>query len=278
MSFVAKMARTISGTWLTGKNSGARATLEDIRAGRLHGVSLPEGNYVSGAPEEFRADTGESGAELLALLLPPPTIASLHDGAIRESLAEVYSIARIGRQGTRGWESVAYYTVDDNEGCVAVAKFLPGACVAAASSDDPTRSFDTAAAFALAPPNLRAELASLCALPIFEVAGASTVTTIFWSDGGFLQGPEPWPTCYIFGGEIFQRELLDEEAWKTEASEHYGLEGFGAEAIVQMARRSSADRPGVLSEQELRFLVPLDSKHRTEALDQLFSGGFFKAT
>jgi hypothetical protein len=277
MNTMVKTARAISGTWLTGENAGARATLADVRAGLLHGVSLPEGDYVSGDAEEFRADTGESGAELLALLLPPPTVTSLYDGAVRESLAAVHSIARIGRQDTQSWEDLEHYIVDDNGGCTAIAAFLPRGCAVAASSDDPTRTFDAAAAIARAPLHLQAELSSLCALPIFQFQGKSLVTAVFWSEGDVFAGPEPWPVCYIYGGEIFRKELLDDEAWKAEFPEEYGASRSDADAIVQLARRSSAGRPIALSEQEIRFLVPPDSKHRAEAIDQLFSGGVFKA-
>lgn len=277
MSTTGKTGRLVSGTWVAGENTGKRAIIEGVRAGGLCAHSLPEGALIFGNAEEFRADTGESGAELLALLLPPPTVASLYDGAIRESLAAVHSIARIGRQDTQSWEDLEHYIVDDNGGCTATAAFLPRGCVVAASSDDPTRTFDTSAAIARAPLHLQAELSSLCALPVFQFQGKSLVTAVFWAEGHVFAGPEPWPICYIYGGEIFRKEFLDDEAWKVEFPEEYGASRSDADAIVQIARRSSAGRPIALSEQEIQFLVPPDSKHRAEALDQLFSGGVFKA-
>jgi hypothetical protein len=278
MSALREDERGIHGTWIAGENTGERATIKEVRAGWLYAHRLPEGTPVSGDAAEFRADTGETGMALLERLLSRPKVASLFNGAMRESLAAVYSIARVGRDDTHGWEDTDRYIVGDSEGCTAIAAFLPAGCVVATSNKDPSRKFDTSAALAVAPPTLRAELAALCALPVFQFQGRSAITAIFWSEGEFFEGPEPWPNCYIFGGEIFHHELLDEEAWKARFPEWHSSTREEAEAIAQIARRSSRGCPTALSAQEIRFLVPPDSKHRDEALDQLFSGGVFKAT
>jgi hypothetical protein len=140
----------------------------------------------------------------------------------------------------------------------------------------PASSPPVATTIALAPPKLRAGLDSLCQLPIFEFGGPPRITAVFWSEGEYFQGPEPWPSSYTFGGEIFRSELLDEETWLEAFAEERESHRRVAEGIVKIARRSLAARPVVLSRQEMALLIPPDSKHRNEAIKELLDGGIFE--
>jgi hypothetical protein len=63
-------------------------------------------------------------------------------GCVREALAAAYSVARIGLQETRAWETPLSYVADDNQGNVGVIEFRHDGAVAAVSARAPERPFD----------------------------------------------------------------------------------------------------------------------------------------
>lgn len=271
---IMKPKQIIMGRWIAGSNRGQQAVVSDVRTGVLYTLA-PDGALLFGSSQEFCADTGESGEALLNLLLPSPRASDLFLGALRESLAAVYSVAKIGRQDTRAWDQLDLYVVDDNEGNAAAVQFLSEGCVGAISNHDPSRDFNFAEAVAMAPLRLRQTLASLCRIPLFQDDGRPRVTAVFWAESGRLRGPEPWWATYLFGAELLRRELLDEEDWKDEAMKHYDLDDATAFAITQITRRAHPLEPIVLTKEEAALLSPHRSAYYDESFQQLLSGGRF---
>src|SRR5215471_14989429 len=95
--------RRVAGAWVSGARAGISAEIADVRAGNLRTVSA-DGRTIFGPPEEFRADTGESGDRLLELLLPWPSVSALFHGCAREALASAHTVAVIGLEETRAWD------------------------------------------------------------------------------------------------------------------------------------------------------------------------------
>jgi hypothetical protein len=273
MSMVAR--GNVAGKWLSGPNSGSRARVLDILAGRLQ-TELPEQTVVSGPPSDFRADTGESGDDLLALLLPWPRLDDFFRGVVRESLASANSLARIGRQSTSAWDAPNGYIVNDGEGGQAYVSFTACGCVAAANSCEFARDFDYEAAVAQAPDDLREALRTVCQLPFFQWEGRPQITAVFWGLPETLGGPEPWPTIYVSGAEVVRRELLSEESWRTESAAHNDLTESTVDVIVQIARRAVVTQPTTLTKAELAQLVPPGSAHYEEAVEEILGGGAFR--
>lgn len=274
MSKIAGQHIHIAGEWTSGPNAGLRGVATDVRAGVLYATG-PDGILRIGSPEDFRADTGESGDQLLEILLPWPHHSTLFQGAVRESLGAAHSVALIGQQDTRAWDRPNRYIVDDNEGNAAVVQFLPGACVSAASSHDAARVLDPAKAIVTAPAGLQDALAPLLDLPLLEFDHCPRITAVFWSHDATLAGHEPWFRTYLFGGEIFRRELMSDDAWRAESFEHYGLNNSISMTITQIVRRALPREVVVLTKEEETLLFPKDSKFRDEAIEQLVSGGVF---
>jgi len=82
---------------------------------------------------------------------------------------------------------------------------------------------------------------------------------------------------YLFGGELFRCELLDDEAWKAEAADQYDLNEDVAAAIIQIARRRQTPRQIImLTGEESALVLPPDSEHRAEAIEQLTRSDVFK--
>jgi hypothetical protein len=265
----------VFGTWLSGPNVGKRQQALDVRAGMLY-TEILNCEPAFGSPSEFRADTGETGDGLLALLLPWPRRDDFFRGVVRESLAAASCLAQIGRQETRAWELPNNYIVDDGEGGRAVVSFTAGGCVAAMCSDECPRDFDDEAAAEQAPAELREALRSVCRLPFFEWEGRPRLTAVFWGLHETLDGPEPWPTIYNGGAEVLRHELLSEDFWRTESASHYDLQELTVDVIVHIARRAVVERPTLLTEGELAQIVPPGSAHYDEAVEELLGGGAFR--
>jgi hypothetical protein len=264
----------VSGEWTSGPNAGLRAAIFDIRAGMLYTVG-PDRTQIIGAPDDFRAGTGESGDTLMERLLPWPNRSALFHGAIREALADAHSVAMVGQQDTRAWDRRDCYIVDNNEGDTGAVRFLLGACIGAVSSHDPTRPFDHITAIVAAPSELQEDLSSLCMLPLFDFGGRPRITAVFWSDGDSLCGPEPWHISYQYGGELFRRELLSDELWQEEAAEHYELIMAITTMIIGIAKRATPRQLIMLTEEESTILFPKDSDYHNEAIEQLVNGNVF---
>jgi hypothetical protein len=265
-------AITISGEWIAGPNDGERATLSGVRAGLVYGLRA-NGTRVSGSASDFVADTGETGEAVLGLLLPNPRASTLLRGTVRESLAAAYSIATLGRQETRAWDECYTYVADDGEGNSGIVKFDPDGASGALNDHDFHRNFDVDGAVALAPVGQRGTLRSLVDLPIFQYNGRRTITSVFWTEGGLLCGPEAWFKIYIFGGELLRRELMDDREWQGEANEYYEISEALVDIIIRITGRLLPLNPIALTREELSLLVPDDAPFRTEALEQLFGGG-----
>jgi hypothetical protein len=239
---------------------------------------LPDGGHLLGRPEDFRADTGESGDALMSRLLPNPSVEAFFHGVVRRCLAGVCSLARFGRQDAHAWDSPGRYLVNDGEGNVAGALFLPdGRCVAAVSDHESSRAIDLATLAPRLPAGVYEPLASLFALP-FLTSEYSSMTAVFWESGGKLCADEPWHLAYRFGGHIFRDELLGDEAWKAASEEEHGLPEGLADQILAIARRARWGQRIDVTEAEIALLVPSTSKHRDDALEELLYGGVFHAT
>ncbi|HEU4409118.1 MAG TPA: hypothetical protein VFS43_27925 [Polyangiaceae bacterium] len=247
-----------------------------MRAGSLFTTS-PDGGYLLGRPEDFRADTGESGDALMSLLLPNPSAEAFFRGVVRRCLVGVRSIARFGRQDARAWDSPGRYLVNDGEGNVAGALFLPnGRCVAAVHDHESSRAIDLAALAARVPVGLYGPLAALASLPFLTSGHPPGVTAVFWEGGGKLCADEPWHTAYEFGGHVFRDELMGDAAWKAASEEEHELPGGLADLVLAISRRAVWGQRIELTEAEISLLVPSDSKHRDDGLEELLYGGVFQ--
>jgi hypothetical protein len=202
-----------------------------------------------------------------------PAWRSLFHGAVRESLAAAYSVARIGTQDTNAWETPIVYVADDNQGNVGVVEFWVDGAVGAVNAHTPKRRFDRARAIDLAPPAVRDALIRVCDLPLLQEGLG--VSAAFWTVGEFMQSSESWrDTCL---SEVFETELLADSAWETEGARLSSLAPGVANLIIAIARRAVVRAPMVtLSDRELRQLVPKGSKHEHEALNLLTSEGLFE--
>jgi len=267
------LVRQTRGCWISGKHAGTRAVLADVRVGMIH-TRDQGGTLMAGHPREFAAESGESGDDLLVLSMPRPAWRGLFQGAVRESLAAARSVARIGTQDTHAWEEPIRYVADDNQGNVGIIEFVAEGAVAAISWRAPRRPLDYAQITTIVPPALQDALHRVCNLPL--LMGDGGASTVFWTVGNLIDGPEPWHKTYLFGAELFRRELLPNLAWETEGAIQYGLTPELAHLASAISERAAVRRPLVeLSREELAALVPGDSKHREEALDLLFSDGLF---
>ena len=206
-----------------------------------------------------------------------PMWRSLFYGSLRQSLAAVSAVARIGTQGTNAWERPLRYVTDDNQGNVGVVEFRVDGAIGAIIARASKRQFDLAGTLDLAPPTVREALLKVCDLPLLqEGPGVPTgVSEAFWTVGEFMQSSESWDdTCL---SEVFEAELLSESAWETEGTRYFGLAPGVASLVIAIARRAVVRAPIVtLSDRELRQLVPKAAKHEDEALSLLTSEGLFE--
>ncbi len=268
----------ILGRWRAGRAAGREAEIIDVRAGNLVAVDA-DGALSFGDPRHFQAATGETGEALMRLLLPPPTTLELYRGAIRESLAALWSTAQIGHVDTRGWETCSDYIIDDGEGCMAIVQFVGHECVAAAYSDDPSRHYDPRPAIARMPAELRPIAAEIIALPFFAGPGGARQTSLFWSEAGVIVGAEPWPILYTYTGDILRRELLRDDAWRLEAREHYELpDEVMAEILGIAAHALLPPRPVPVPQRSLQLIIPPSAPHAAMVLEQAASDGVFRVT
>jgi hypothetical protein len=213
----------------------------------------------------------------MSLLLPNPPAEAFFRGVVRRCLVGVSTLARSGRQDARAWDSPGRYLVNDGEGNVAGALFLPnGKCVAAANDHESSRSVDLAALAARLPVGVYEPLASLFALPFLTSDYSSGVTAVFWESGGKLCADEPWHAAYRFGGHIFRDELMDDAAWRAASEEEHELSDRLADLILALSLRARWGQRIEVTEAEISALLPSDSKHRDEGLEELLYGGVFQ--
>lgn len=212
----------IEGQWLVGPNRGMEAEVVDFRAGNLVAVG-PAGQLQFGPPQSFRAQSGAEGDDLMRLLLPNPSTTDLYRGAMRESLANIWSTSELGHVDTRAWENLTEYIVDNGEGCLAFIRFMGRDCVGIAYSDDPHRSYALDSIIPDMPSRLRQTAREICGLPFFVYEGKAQCTAAFWSNGDELVGAEPWHEVYKFSGDVLRGELLHEAAWRSEAEETHEM-------------------------------------------------------
>jgi hypothetical protein len=228
-----------------------------------------------GHPDEFAATSGESGDDLLNAAMPWPSWHNLFHGAVRESLATVHSVAKIGIQDTRAWERPLCYVVDNNEGDAGLMEFSVQGAVAAISCHDPHRRFDSTRAIECAPISLRNALRGLCDAPLLR--SGSGVTAVFWTEGELVQGPEPWFRIYQFGGELFRSELLPNLTWRTDGAVRYDLTPELTDLVIAIANRATIRTPVVhVTERESGALIPSGSRYAAEARALLLSDGIFE--
>ncbi len=221
-------------------------------------------------------------------LTPWPTWKNLFHGCMREALAAVNAIAKMGIQGTNAWQKPIWYVSDDNQGIawqkpiwyvsddtcgnVGIIEFSENGIFAAVNAKERDRNFDWALAIKLAPPLQQDALRKLCELPpLNEFYGVSAV---FWSVGEFLDGPGNWEDILRSGAELFERELLPDSLWVTKGAFHSDLTPELARLAIAIAGRATIRVPLVqLSEDELRQLVPKGSNHEREAFELLVGDG-----
>jgi hypothetical protein len=204
----------------------------------------------------------------------PPTPAALRYGAVREAIVAAASTARLGFGETRAWDSLADYIISDGTGCLGVVRFDWNGCVAAFTSSNPWRELDVASAIASAPELHRQNLRDVCRLPLLAESNHPGITTLFWSDGGPLAGPDAWPTTYAYGGDLLHREALDDQRWTGEATEYWAVEVEALSVIVATARRRVGTvGPMAISAADYHCIVPADAPHRIDAVELLRSLG-----
>lgn len=266
--------RHIPGHWISGKNVGRIGVLVDFAAGLIYARGS-DGTLTMGQPDEFAAASGESGEDLLNAAMPWPSWRNLFHGAVREALAAVHSVAKIGIQDTNAWERPLRYVVDNNEGDAGLIEFSVDGAVAATSCHDPNRPFDSAEAIECAPLNLQDTIRRLCDAPLLR--SAPGVSAVFWTEGEFVQGPEPWPRIYKFGAELFRNELLPHTAWQTEGALQYALTPELTDLVIAIANRATIRTPVVhVTERELDALIASGSLYAAEARALLLSDGIFE--
>jgi hypothetical protein len=198
-------------------------------------------------------------------------------GAVRDSLANVSSLAESGPEDTRAWERPLDYVVSDNQGNVGVAEFVADGAIAAMIARSPSRTFDAESALTRAPSRWRAGLRRLCELPL--LTKPYQVTGILWTEGDLLAGPESWTDVWWSGAEVFEHELMEDDAWRGPGAEYYGVSAAVAQVAITLARRAEARAPLLrLTQFELRQLVPEHSKHAEAAMELLFGQGMFEIT
>lgn len=265
-SRMAFLRESIHGRWIRGENSPSAGTVLDFQAGRLITDCDPNpGITLDGLPDEFLSDAGDSGHELLARLLRPPRLDELRYGAFREAVAFANSVALYGFGETRAWETKTTYIADTGEGSCGIVRFFPEACVAAMINYDPHRSYNVAAHTNQVPTRLRGHLRKLCATPMLNSEHQRRISAVFWSEGGLVVGSEPWPTLYEFGGEIFRREMLDDDTWLVEARAYYEPEPRVLETSIHIARQLLSAPSVRLSDVEETTLLPEAAPNVAEA-------------
>ena len=204
-------------------------------------------------------------------ILERPTLAALRHGALREMLANACSTARIGRQQTRDWEDLETYIADDNEGRVAVARFVGGACIVAAFSDDPCRDYDISLAVSQVPPELGEAAEEIVELPIFD-----GLTAIFWASEGAMTSGEPWHETYSYGGDIFANEFLPDSDWiATCGVGDYDFSEDLACRIVEVSARPPVGGATRLHPEDVESMFPA-GPFAAQALAELYSCGLYK--
>jgi hypothetical protein len=265
----------ISGQWVAGPNAGERATLCEVRAGRVFGL-LADGTRVLGSPDDFISETGETGEILLKFLLPNPRASTLLHGTVREALAAACSVAMLGQQETRAWDQDYTYVIDDGEGNCGVVMFDRSGVVGALYMHDAKRNFDVDHAVSLAPAEQQEMLHSLVVLPILQHDGNRSITSVFWTEGGLLHAAEAWHKVYRFGGELLRHELMEDREWRAEATEYYAFSESLIDSIIRFTNRLDPLTPIFLTNEELSKIIPQDAPFRAIALEQLFSGGVVK--
>ena len=166
------------------------------------------------------------------------------------------------------------YLVDDNEGCGIVVSFVLDGGVALACCDDPCRPLEVASAIRAAPDEVAAVLDELRKLPFFS-SFDRRFTAMFWSTDGSLESAEPWYRTYAFGGEILSNELMDDDDWRVEGGEYYGVDSFATNAMCEIADRVRPGFPTTLCEAEVELIAPRSANYRDEAIQDLVSGGVF---
>ncbi len=268
------VAGPLSGRWRTRSRSRPVHVI-DFRAGNLVTVD-DSGTREFGPPGSFQAESGESGNELMALLLPNPTTQQLYRGCLREALASVWSSARLGHVETRSWETQNDYIIDNNEGCLAFIQFIEDTCIGVVYSSDPARQYDIRTAIAAMPEQLKQPAQRVACLPLFHWNDRPRHTALFWGEGGKGVGAEPWHVVYKYSGDILRGELLAKSSWCREAAEYYDMPGDVAAWIWRVTQHEMLPASQMAIEVELaRELIPSDAPYAAIALEAVTSGGAF---
>ena len=265
----------IPGAWVAGEHEGQVASATYVLDGALFSTT-GSGSTLIGAPDDFLGEGGETGAALVELLIPAPSLSALRRGAVRETLANACSIARIGRNESRIWDTRDRYLVDNGEGERGAVRFIGDACVGAVWGKAPFRKIDYSSAASRAPHDLRGALLELCELPFFRFLDeGQLISVVFWAEGGRIVGPERWSDTYIFGVELFEAELGD--GFGEDAEEFYSLSRKELDLIEEISHRGSVSHwPIPVLRSELATLIPPDAPHHEEACSEILDGGAFE--
>jgi hypothetical protein len=262
------------GRWRGGAAPNVQATIVGVVAGLLRTVTV-DGQELRGAPSDFELEGGQTGEEILSLILPPPTTDALFKGAVRNSIASACSIAIRGRCETRAWDAQNQYLVDDGMGNVAIVRFVGCECVCAAQDHDPYRSVSLRTLLERLPPHLHDSLMELCKLPLLVSVPElpNPITAVFWSSNNVISSGEPWFQTYTYGAETLELEFLSELEWLDAARGYFSLTDDVLSFVVHLARRRDSPTSRIrLTRDELSRLVPNDSRFRDDALAELMGG------
>lgn len=262
----------IRGLWLDDRYGGASAVVTDFRAGLLVTKSLR--GEVVGQPDAFVAQDGSSGSEVVRRLLEAPSVENLRCGALREAIASVRWVARVGFSETRAWDGDDYI-VTPGDGACAVVRFRGEGCVAVLVSLDPSREIRVEDILASASPAVQELAKEVLALPLLSADTMSPVTALFWGDAGRIVSGEAWPATYTYGAEILRCELLDDEAWLSLMATYENVTPRYMEAVVALAHMRYATNGCIEIEPDwFEELVPPDGRFKQDAMGLLAELGF----
>jgi hypothetical protein len=200
----------------------------------------------------------------------------LFEGAVRESLVSTASAARSGPEGTRAWERPFHYVADDSTGNLAILEFSVEGAVCAFNGKLFVPAHRLEEMLALAPPDRRQSLRSVCALPLLSGTPPG-VTTVWWSEATDICVPFDWEDSLEHGAEVLWLEVMAAEPWLPEAARMWDLPEDVLSLAIALSRRARLGFPLLtLSREEFRLLIPTGSSHESEASELLLSEGAFE--
>ena len=203
-----------------------------------------------------------------------PNWKALFHGAVRQSLAAINCVARIGIQQTNVWERPFSYLSDDNQGNVGLVSFATDGAVVVMSARAPEREFNVDGAVVEAPPRWQSELVRLSKLPLFQEGCG--VSGLLWTVRDHLEAPQGRDDVKAAALDMFELELLDDATWSRAGARFFGMSPEMARYVVALASRAAIVPPILtLSALDVETLLGAKREHEVEALDLLHCHGLF---